>query len=79
MKNKVPKATVVELLLDGIAIDFSTNELQEPYASLVSGGYANYQRREDGKWFVCRNWKTSYWQEPVLIPIESRFEILDIR
>jgi len=79
MEFKVSKATIVELLLDGIAIDFSTDTLQEPYSSLVSGGYANYQKREDGRWFICRNWKTEYWREPEMVPIESRFDILDIR
>ena len=66
---------VVLLLKDNIAIKL-TNGLVEPYASLVSGGYANYQNG-----FVTKNWKTGYWQEPVPetpIPVETRFEILDL-
>jgi len=77
MEFKISKATIITLLLDGLAIEM-TEGLQEPYSSLVSGGYANYQMK-DNKWFVYKNWKTSYWQEPIIEPIESRFEILDIR
>jgi hypothetical protein len=71
IKNSLIK-DVVLVLSDGFKIKLE-NGLEEPYNSLVSGGYANY---DNG--IVSKNWKTEYWHEEIPIPIRSRFEILDL-
>ena len=63
---------IVACLMDGIAIKITSGVLEEPYCTLVSGGYANYHNG-----VVSKNWKTEYWEETLPTPIENRFEILD--
>ena len=70
--NRTLEYDIILLLLDGINIRI-TDGLKEPYSSLVSAGYVNYSGN-----VISRNWKTRWWRESVDIPINSRFEILDL-
>lgn len=75
-KKPATKQTIIKFLLDGWGINIVKGELHGNYAELISGGFANYSNG-----MMSKNWKTEYWQEPVLvpdIPIDSRFEILDL-
>ena len=72
LMSRTLEQDIILLLLDGINIKL-TDGLKEPYNSLVSAGYANYSNN-----VISKNWKTSWWNEPVDNPIKNRWEILDL-
>jgi len=75
-KGPASKQTIISFLLDGWGITLTDGVPLGNYNELISAGFANYSNGT-----MTKNWKTEYYQEPVPepeIPIDSRFEILDL-